>query len=538
MMAPYPEPGHVSPSLAEYLPAFQGREDEPFLTFHPVSTAQQQQQQQVRNRRRVTDDDRGKVDPAPAPTPNAKHTPYPHQQQPTTLTRGELWARASRLARALTRGHGLGKGGRFVHLFRGNSVEDVALRVAATMVGAVPVTVNWDSDPVERILYKVQSSGARVVLTHAGTPQEQAEAVRAAVAGDGVAVVDVQSLLQLQPGEEGYLASAEFAADVGEEDTRIVIYTSGSSGEPKGVMLPYRSYATNRPTFESFLGLEDPALRFTPVLVNPLHHTNSTALSDWALRRPGTRLHLFERYTTGYWAVVARVALGLVDDGDGGETPLPPAGEAADAMVRRQLAAGVCVVCPTVSRHFDFLEGLVEGGRLPCDPLFLKAVAPVVTFLIGSAPVGPGTVVRLMVRRGRAWLGWEGVTFGCGACLKDANPLETPPPQPPPLQHQPKQQNYLGRLPTIRFGSTETCLQVMGTPNRALDEGGMMEAFRRGWEQPEGEPPGFWVGRPHPPFTEVGVGCLMYGIWVARQFVLNVMAYSIDSFIHAWRASR
>ena len=44
----------------------------------------------------------------------------------------------------------------------------------------------------------------------------------------------------------------------------------------------------------------------------------------------------------------------------------------------------------------------------------------------------------------------------------------------------------------------------MGTPNRALDEAAMMEAFRRGWEQPKGEPPGFWVGRPHPPFTEVG----------------------------------
>lgn len=297
-----------------------------------------------------------------------------------------------------------------MHLFHGNSVEDVALRVAATMVGLVPVTVNWDSDPVERILYKVRSSGARVVLTHAGTPQEQAGAVRAAVAGDGVVVVDVQSLLQVQPGEEegACLAPGEFAADVGEEDARIVIYTSGSSGEPKGVMLPYRSYATNRPTFESFLGLEEPALRFNPVLVNPLHHTNSTALSDWALRRPGTRLHLFERYTTGYWAVVARVALGLVDDGDGdgGETPLPPAGEAADAMVRRQLAAGVRVVCPTVSRHFDFLEGLVEGGRLPCDPLLLKAVAPVVTFLIGSAPVGPGTVARLMVR---SWAGLVGV---------------------------------------------------------------------------------------------------------------------------------
>lgn len=92
----------------------------------------------------------------------------------------------------------------------------------------------------------------------------------------------------------------------------------------------------------------------------------------------------------------------------------------------------------------------------------------------------------------------------------------------------------MGRLPTIRFGSTETCLQVMGTPNRALDEGGMMEAFRRGWERPEGGPPAFWVGRPHPPFTEVGVGCLMYGIWYGSHgdVFFAVVTYSIDSFIH------
>jgi hypothetical protein len=76
-------------------------------------------------------------------------------------------------------------------------------------------------------------------------------------------------------------------------------------------MLPYRSYVANRQTFESFLQITDASDVFAPVLVNPLHHTNSTAFSDWALRRPGTQLHLFERYTTAYWGVLARVATGM-----------------------------------------------------------------------------------------------------------------------------------------------------------------------------------------------------------------------------------
>jgi hypothetical protein len=58
----------------------------------------------------------------------------------------------------------------------------------------------------------------------------------------------------------------------------------------------------------------------------------------------------------------------------------------------------VRVIAPTVSRHFDFLESLVEGGKLGVDPSLFRAVAPVVTFIIGSAPVGPTTIARLQVR--------------------------------------------------------------------------------------------------------------------------------------------
>lgn len=61
-------------------------------------------------------------------------------------------------------------------------------------------------------------------------------------------------------------------------------------------------------------------------------------------------------------------------------------------------------------------------------------------------------------------------------------------------------QKYLGRLPTVRFGSTETCLQVMGIP-LSLPTDAQLEAFKKGWEAPD--QPGFYIGRPHPPFTEV-----------------------------------
>lgn len=83
------------------------------------------------------------------------------------------------------------------------------------------------------------------------------------------------------------------------------------------------------------------------------------------------------------------------------------------------------IVAPTVSRHFDFLETLSTSQKLDIDMKKLKIAMSKLDFIIGSAPVGPTTVERLL--------------------------------------------KYTGKIPTVRFGSTETCLQVMGIP-RYLDE--------------------------------------------------------------------
>jgi long-subunit acyl-CoA synthetase (AMP-forming) len=85
-------------------------------------------------------------------------------------------------------------------------------------------------------------------------------------------------------------------ASVAMEQPRIVIFTSGTTGMPKGVRLPHRSYVCNRRSFEQFLGFEaDPRRTLVLLVCNPMHHTNSTATSDWSLRRPGAQLHLFAR---------------------------------------------------------------------------------------------------------------------------------------------------------------------------------------------------------------------------------------------------
>ena len=53
----------------------------------------------------------------------------------------------------------------------------------------------------------------------------------------------------------------------------------------------------------------------------------------------------------------------------------------------------------------------------------------------------------------------------------------------------------VGQLPCVRFGSTETCLQVMGTPlTLSVDQ--RMVAFQRGWSNKinDVDQPGYYIG--------------------------------------------
>ncbi len=353
-------------------------------------------------------------------------------------TRGEFWDMAKRAATVLRR-FGLGKGDTFVNAFGRNIPEDMMFRLGAAMVGAVPVTVNWQADNVEQMAYKINLTDCRLMLydesfltltephvqANAGNFHEQLK-VRFPELSD----YDVAYLKDELPMSEG-----DFLTDLTGDDDRIIIFTSGTTGHPKGARLTYRSYENNNAALGKYLLLsdteEDPQIQGPLfLLINPLHHANSTAVSDMLARRPHTELLLFPRYGTFYWKAVT---------------------ECAEGSKRRCIA-------PTVARHFDYLENLLETGKLPVDEHRLREAMKNVEFILGSAPVGPTTVERL--------------------------------------------KRWTGRIPSVRFGSTETCFHVMGTPLDMTDDL-RMAAFERGWNHtPE---TGYWIGRPHPPLTDVRI---------------------------------
>lgn len=340
-----------------------------------------------------------------------------------TLTRGEFWDLACSAATYLSE-HGLSKGDRVVHSFSYNSLYDLVFRLAAVLVGCVPVTVNWQADDNEHILYKVMITNSKLILYDNGFAHRVEEMKPN--------LLDM-SFLEAEK-VEGYQANSKLTySPLSYDDERMVIFTSGTTGKPKGVSLSYRSYLANRLTFEHYFGMSE-TTQLDLLLVNPLHHTNSTALSDWGMRRSGTIIHLLQRYATAYWKILVDVA-----------------------SMKRDL-----LVTSLVSRHIDFLESLSTQSKLPIKKTKLKEALNQTDILIGSAPVGPTTIRRIL--------------------------------------------NFSNHLPHVRFGSTETCLQVMATP-ATMPPDELMEAFEAGWShRHKGEEMiGYYIGREHFPFTRVKV---------------------------------
>lgn len=138
---------------------------------------------------------------------------------------------------------------------------------------------------------------------------------------------------------------------------RCIIFTSGTTGDPKGVELSYENYRVSQLTLESLVFAPDCEGRmqgsnFVPIAVNPMHHGNTTSISDWSLRRKDSHLHLVEKYNSEYWAITCSAILGCDPSVVSSMTP-------AEAILRIKDRSSSTHLMPIVSRHIDFLEILV-----------------------------------------------------------------------------------------------------------------------------------------------------------------------------------
>ena len=146
------------------------------------------------------------------------------------LTYAELDARASASAHVLTGPLGLRKGDRLA-LLAGNSVEFLEVFFAAARTGIVLVPLNTRNTRYE-IDYILQNSGPRVLLHEPSAPGPAA----------GETLVGLEQYVTLRHA----CAGRPFArVPCDGEDLLCLLYTSGTTGRPKGVRIPHRMVAWN-----------------------------------------------------------------------------------------------------------------------------------------------------------------------------------------------------------------------------------------------------------------------------------------------------
>ena len=155
-----------------------------------------------------------------------------------TVTFGELSERSNRLANAL-RGLGVGPGDR-VGIVLPQRPETAVAHIAAAKLGAiaVPLSVLFGPDALDT---RLRDADVRVVLGE-GEPLE-----RIAALGLDVPLVDVDRDLEVLLAE----ASPLFEAAATTPDTpALLVYTSGTTGPPKGALHGHRVLAGHLPGFE------------------------------------------------------------------------------------------------------------------------------------------------------------------------------------------------------------------------------------------------------------------------------------------------
>jgi acyl-CoA synthetase (AMP-forming)/AMP-acid ligase II len=149
------------------------------------------------------------------------------------------------------RNKGLQRGDR-IALLLGNRIEFVLSMLAAAQLGLVTVLLSTRQQKPE-IAYVLADCGARLLIHESALAGRLPDAVDVPDLRHRIAVDDDATLSQFP--EFADWAPLEEATEVGEEDTAMILYTSGTTGRPKGAMLAHCNIIHSSMVFVSCLKL-------------------------------------------------------------------------------------------------------------------------------------------------------------------------------------------------------------------------------------------------------------------------------------------
>ncbi|TAJ39484.1 MAG: long-chain fatty acid--CoA ligase, partial [Reyranella sp.] len=215
----------------------------------------------------------------------------PDADEQFRLSYGEGRTRIAALARGLLK-RGL-KRGEAVAIVAANSADYLVLYMATMAAGLVSVCVNHKL-PRETVAHIMKDSSIKLAIADA----ERAPLVSTLV--PTVAIEDLDSLLDPGPFD---------AVDMQPEEVAMVLYTSGSTGLPKGVPLTHGGYVwATGATPEQRAGIEGRKV----IIAAPLFHMNGLFSAKMVMINGGTIVLLTNFTARGYIRAIHRQRVDMV----------------------------------------------------------------------------------------------------------------------------------------------------------------------------------------------------------------------------------
>ncbi|HMQ67367.1 MAG TPA: class I adenylate-forming enzyme family protein [Ignavibacteria bacterium] len=177
------------------------------------------------------------------------------------------------------------KKGNRIATFSHNHSDTVILYFASWVIGAVVVPVNV-SEESGRVQYIVENSDAKMIFTRKEYPGK----LKAASIPDNVQIVDFDEF-----DFDEYQDNINISYHVNKEDECLIVYTSGTTGNPKGVVLTQYNLMADALSISNWHKLHNDDVM---MCVLPIHHVNGTVVTIMTTMFYGGKLILNQKFQT------------------------------------------------------------------------------------------------------------------------------------------------------------------------------------------------------------------------------------------------
>lgn len=208
---------------------------------------------------------------------------YDENSDKVSLTYRDFSQRAYQLANFLIENK-IGHGDR-IATFSHNHFKTVILYFASWIIGAVVVPVNVSED-IHRVEYILENSGTKMIFTR----EEYITKIEKLNIKNKVQIISFDKFAFDKYSDE---LNTEIKSD--KEDECLIVYTSGTTGNPKGVVLTQYNLMSDALSISNSHNLSnDDAM----MCVLPIHHVNGTVVTIMTTMYYGGRLILNQKFQT------------------------------------------------------------------------------------------------------------------------------------------------------------------------------------------------------------------------------------------------